>query len=69
MEEKRDKTKIKTGSEKKPKMPRYFCLLSVPEAGYHLFSFMTKTQTAKSPHFSILRMCLFRHVKTSLLRI
>lgn len=75
MEEKRDKTMIKTGLQKSQKYPGMFGYLQYQKLGITFFPFMTKTQKAKNLHFLILHMCLavyaelFRHVKASLLRI
>lgn len=66
---------IKTGLQKSQKYPGMFAYLQYQKLGIIFFPFMTKTQTAKNPHFSILLMCLamyaelFRHVNASLLRI
>jgi len=58
MEEKRHKTMIKTGLQNSQKYPDIFAYLQYQKLGIIIFPFMTKTQTAKNLHFSVLHMCL-----------
>lgn len=58
MEEKRDKTMIKTGLQKSQKYPGMFAYLQYQKLGIIFFPFMTKTQTCISQFYICAWQCM-----------